>query len=87
MREFKGTKGKWVATRSLSNKFSIVSRTFNDSKEVCEIISNEEYEANALLISKAPEMLQMLQNILDNEYVSGQTYDEIKQLIKQATEI
>lgn len=43
---------------------------------------------DALLISKAPEMLDMLKDILDC-YNSGDVYHEykIKQLIKEATEL
>ncbi len=46
----------------------------------------EESKANALLISKAPEMLEMLKVCMqttDNSTI----YKEIEQLIKEATEI
>ena len=56
--EFKGTKGKWY----LSNSDTIL-RSENGS-EICDYsgykTAVEEDKANALLISKAPEMLEML---------------------------
>ena len=54
----------------------------------CSWLSKDD-KANALLISKSPEMLEMLQNILE-QIKDGRTYvtkEEIEQLIKQATEI
>ena len=55
---------------------------------------NLEHQANALLISKAPEMLQMLQWFVENfegVFHEGTETDnkvnEAKQLIKQATEL
>ena len=46
----------------------------------------EKWEANSLLISKAPEMLEMLKDI---EYcrTNFDRWDEIKQLIKEATTV
>ena len=49
----------------------------------------DEEKANAILISKAPEMLEMLKNILEQreygrEYVS---IENMKKLIKEATTI
>ena len=48
----------------------------------------EEHEANAKLISKAPEMLEMLKDILEAQD-NGDTYHsyKIEQLIKEATTI
>lgn len=49
--------------------------------------ANIHVEANALLISKAPEMLEMLQYFVDNNMLSVVGEEMAKQLIKQATEI
>lgn len=52
--------------------------------------TDEEAKANALLISKAPEMLGMLKQCVETLEFGGQigfTYMEAKQLIKEATEI
>lgn len=83
MSEFKGTPGKWKVYGLHLIDFNI-NAVITEKDVICHVNTNKE---DTLLISKAPEMLEMLQNILDNEYVSGQTYDEIEQLIKQATEI
>ena len=64
-----------------------IDRTSRYSDEI--VCSREEMEANALLISKAPEMLQMLKDIR-NQIEDGRTSitkDDIDRLIKQVTEI
>jgi hypothetical protein len=84
--EFKGTKGKW---NLLSNVSWCEIQTESPIKSICAINKKiEEYEANALLISKAPEMLEMLKEILEAQE-SGEVFHsyKIEQLIKQATEI
>jgi hypothetical protein len=48
----------------------------------------KKWEANCLLISKAPEMLEMLQSLEnDNGSIPELMWNKIKQLIKEATEI
>jgi hypothetical protein len=43
---------------------------------------------DALLISKAPEMLEMLEKILESELLGGSAIEpKLKQLIKEATEL
>ena len=94
--EFKGTKGKW---NLLSNVSWCEIQTESPIKSICAINKNiEEYEANALLISKAPEMLEMLNqliiqietftkgNIGDMEYFESEI-KQAKKLIKEATQI
>ena len=94
--EFKGTKGKWD--------------TFNDRVEqkgqfedivICrfEPRMSMQSQYNALLISKAPEMLEMLNKLVDEFDFSNHFNDEdfledyskrisdIKQLIKESTEL
>jgi hypothetical protein len=56
------------------------------------IINKEESEPNALLISKAPEMLEMLKKckeyfLLKTDAKSEERADAIGQLIKEATQI
>jgi hypothetical protein len=78
--EFKGTKGKWEVAKVKVFYFNVEV----DNEVICEIISpNNDGKANALLISKAPEMLEMLEKVLTAKF----TCEEIKQLIKEATEI
>lgn len=84
--KFKGTKGKW---KVLHDRVA----TLEGEITICKIEQyNEEDEADALLISKAPEMLEMLENI--NEYLladgslKAHSYQgEVEKLIKEATEL
>jgi hypothetical protein len=98
MSEFKGTKGKWEIFRQDND---IYIETKNSNAAICCIVGGvglNQDEANALLISKAPEMLEMLKvvaefsNYINNDSGEGmiidfQTFDEIIQLIKEATEL
>jgi hypothetical protein len=84
METFKGTKGKWVK----NGKNGI-----HTEKGICVALSfTEEREANALLISKAPEMLEMLEIIVNADFNDGSwnyqaCMDKARQLIKEATEL
>ena len=85
MSEFKGTKGKWVVEKTHEKGKWIQ----NEDGGYCAISAGstkEESEANALLISKAPEMLQMLIDIRDT-LENGDTPHiyKIDELIKEAT--
>lgn len=56
------------------------------------VMSRKEMEANALLISKAPALLDFVNRIsgemLRNDFVLDEMwYDQAKELIKQATEL
>jgi hypothetical protein len=111
--EFKGTKGKWeVGTVNNGqqgiNGLVIWSPEYSQKSDgtyemVCHITQPDEQtetdEPNALLISKAPEMLEMLKDIIRqaNEVVyvnsmgASETYfqliEQAENLIKEATEI
>jgi hypothetical protein len=98
--EFKGTKGKWEVFSHESN--GLIERTdafavdctdyYEETLAICAVWRDfgeyEEAKANALLISKAPEMLEMLKKA---ERTLREVYEceneEIKQLIKEATEL
>ena len=85
--EFKGTKGKWEL-KNMDNNWLVMYNNIN-------LVGINNNKANALLISKAPEMLEMLNKIvLMTDTCKGTFQDfkerynlEIKQLIKEATEI
>lgn len=93
--EFKGTKGKWI----LRDGYRIDIVTKNDeSFGIVDFGTEQEaylagyplekLKANALLISKAPEMLEMLQWLYSRLGTSfSQEKEEIEQLIKEATDI
>lgn len=101
---FKGTKGNWVLRENKSTIMSeekcLIARVFDGKgnalltdKSQSDII----VEANALLISKSPELLEMLNECkLQLEYLNekftetGTTnslISKIESLIKQSTEI
>jgi len=88
MSEFKGTNGKWKVWQkeglpivgSLSGvSLFIVSKSSETSPH--------HYDANALLISKAPEMLEMLINISKgfDDSKKHLIVNKAKQLIKEST--
>lgn len=89
MNKFKGTKGKWYR----NTESRIVSSVYSENKETLIHISgrnNEEAKANALLISKAPEMLEMLikcERVLRESTQEYGLSKDVKQLIKEATTI
>jgi hypothetical protein len=87
MSEFKGTKGKWKAVncgKHWNNKeIDNIQIQYGDDGEC---ISDHIYcKYDALLISKAPEMLEMLRNV--KEQLNEDDKWSVEQLIKQATEI
>ena len=94
--EFKGTKGKWRKFQLPNGNMKI---TCDDWREFAEIEfkhwqNTEERRKqclyNALLISKAPEMLEMLERLrkygADYGMPNG-LYEDLSRLIKEATEL
>jgi hypothetical protein len=79
MSEFKGTKGKWKL-ENIDNNWVVMSNDGN-------LVGINNNKANALLISKAPEMLAMLKNIY-TERINGGDFDtrEVYRLMKEATD-
>lgn len=98
MSNFKGTKGPWFPV-DYAGRFIIQTEdSYSDSDDVFESddFSYEEVKANSKLASKAPEMLEILEDILNvidwsTEHWQGnggkEREQKIKQLIKEATEI
>lgn len=93
MAEFKGTKGKWklVFTEEVESHLDIA---INSEKDDCVawVYRSSEYkaingQANALLISKAPEMLEMLEYCYNYASIyDDEMFFKLKELIKEATE-
>ena len=88
--EFLGTKGKWIA--NVLDDIFIETDDKSEKQNVCLIENNgiydyDKWEYNALLISKAPEMLYLLRDLLNDKGLNEVSNREIKLLIKQATEI
>ena len=95
--EFKGTKEEWyVENLNSPNKGKYPAFEIDISSEsqsnICTVwyanLFSEEAKANALLISKAPQMLQMLKYLIEDEQLSNESIQlEILELIKEATEL
>ena len=98
--EFKGTKGKWkyeviygkkrpkitvqIPIRENYNQELVLGIIGEDDCTVASCCCREEH-ANALLISKAPEMLELLQSLVSSEMTPLAIRKQAKQLIKEAT--
>jgi hypothetical protein len=83
MSEFKFTKGKWEVT-PYQNVYCKITKicAIGDLGEI-----TEEVKANALLISKAPEMLDFIVNVYNTMPKGSSLQEKAKQLIKEATEL
>jgi hypothetical protein len=97
--EFKGTKGNWWSCcikKTPHYVFAAEGETticgFYKKQYLRDDLSDEELRANALLISKSPEILEML-SFWVNQYeghgcfLTSELIEKSKQLIKEATEI
>lgn len=86
--EFKGTKGKWGVKNG-----QICSSVYCGEEQIAlKGRSNLEARANMLLISKAPELLDLLNRIsgeiLRSDFVLDEKwYDKIQKLINEATNV
>jgi hypothetical protein len=99
MSEFKGTKGDWYLRENFCtiacNKNNLLARVYDAKGNALHPEIEQDFEivkANALLISKAPEMLEMLNHILFQVFWNGGSLnlkdkENIEQLIKEATEL
>lgn len=103
--EFKGTKGKWDHSCGDNSSIDIVlpnNTTISvdryDRYGIGLVGQREEMQANALLISKAPEMIEMLIEISkiaekiweieqDSPFFDEIDFAKLDDLIKEATEI
>jgi hypothetical protein len=85
--EFKGTKGNWKLAENEYGYYTSI-RNLDDSRKVCTSRVNNQIESNAnlLLISKAPELLEMLKRLIQPDLDISDLI-EAENLIKEATEI
>lgn len=87
MANFKGTKGKWQFVR-YEKTFTI--ETFGITNwTILQTITNEpQDEANAKLIACAPEMLEMLESLINesDDIIHPEIKKDILNLIKKATD-
>jgi hypothetical protein len=92
--EFKGTKGKWVLG-SKRKGYQFIDCPDSSWYEMIRVVievskkTSIEGNANAKLISCAPEMLEMLEKVRKKLNGNGfpMLQTEIEQLIKKATEL
>lgn len=95
---FKGTKGKWVLNYSQGSWLIQDSETYQEGfkSSIAEVYYFDDgkntAEYNALLISKAPEMLDFINRIsgemLRNDFILDEKwYEQARQLIKESTEL
>lgn len=88
--EFKGTSGKWVLNYQSGSWLIQDLETYQDGYKtaLAEVYyfndGKDTAEANALLISKAPEMLEMLERVLKEGVIP---HLDVAELIKEATEL
>ena len=87
MVEFKGTKGKWIVCINYNDIVLTDAGAYRPNSMQTVNSTKNELKANALLISKAPEMLEMLEIILQSENTPIVHRKKVKQLIKEATEL
>lgn len=82
MSEFKGTKGDWlpIGAEILTNK-----GIYQPNKILEENSTTKELLANALLISKAHEMLEFIKN--HYRYLNLRDQETAERLIKEVTEL
>jgi hypothetical protein len=91
--EFKGTKGKWEVSEINISDYKSLAVFSSDTKKVLLHVYlpknqiTEEEKANAQLISCAPEMLEMLKKLSTNYSLTPSERQNIKDVIKKATEI
>ena len=98
MNEFKGTKGEWSLAKFKTKVFCRPKEKWMPLQPIAFIaevpMDREERTANALLISKAPEMLEMLKIVYQQIDFSFEAFGSdaglkmesgIQQLIKEAT--
>jgi hypothetical protein len=83
MTQFKGTFGKWKMFKEFSKCYSVESDSYIICNTVTKLYPTD--KANALLISKAPELLEMLEEVKD--YLGSDVRGKVEQLIKEATEL
>jgi hypothetical protein len=81
MSEFKGTRGPWV------NNDGEISGWNGEYICDCIFFSSKVDSYNVLLISKAPEMLEMLIEISDRNKGCDEWLERVRNLIKSATEL
>ena len=89
--EFKGTKGKWIVNEEdfFINEYGVevfsIATECKTNVQMADVFGSKE---NALLMSKAPEMFEMLIEVLKHHQGGHSEIGfKINKLIKEATEL
>jgi hypothetical protein len=93
--EFKGTKGIWIVAGNTEGGILISNKNYNRDiatvwKYDNDFLERQEASANAKLIAQAPDMLSMLQNLLDNGdkmFSNGEPSETYFQLLNKTQEL
>jgi uncharacterized protein YacL (UPF0231 family) len=85
-KEFKGTQGQWALEKDGNSSFFINSTEREEIVSVWIEDDETEAKANALLISKAPEMLEALQFFVNNNMLSVIGEEVAERLINEILE-
>lgn len=97
MKEFKGTKGNWIAEKDFSKEYEQHVFKINDVNETIEGLAEvysgtdddtcrefKECEANANLIAAAPELLEALQLYVSSGAGPNEAMQKAKEAINKA---
>lgn len=82
------TKGEWIYSKYSPCDFGVHSLVGRGNDIALVRGEGEEAEANAKLISAAPELLAALQNLVDRDLIKDKGndhYNEVREAIEKAT--
>jgi hypothetical protein len=91
--EFKGTKGRFIINKNeiLNSENELIAVVYGYMVKGIYTYT-EETKANVLLFSKAPEMLEMIQSLIEaknngNDWDSEELFIKAEVLIKESTKL
>lgn len=87
MKEFKGTEGQWKHRQVSTHNGDFFKVIANEDLAICNVTTrnSELARANAQLIASAPEMLEALQNLEnDNNQIPPHAWNMVQNAINKA---
>ena len=87
MREVKHTKGKWGVKKYKDGIYGVGIPETDDQVALVQYqaIFDEEAAANAALIAAAPDMLELLQTIIEGDWQCYNIEDVARKIVDKAT--